>query len=75
MEQGLLKLEAEEAEVAKTGSIPTVVETTDISEVESLTDLVVHQSLLTDLFAFGFSFSLLPDLLFYNTFQPSLLHF
>ena len=35
MEQNLYKLKAVEAEVAKTGSIPTAVETTDILGVES----------------------------------------
>ena len=35
VEQGLCELEAEETEVAKTGSIPTVVETVNILEVES----------------------------------------
>jgi len=35
IEQGLCKLETEEAEVAKIGSIPTVVEMTDTLGVES----------------------------------------
>ena len=66
VEQSLCELEAKEAEVAKTGSIPTVVETTDTLEMVFLTDLVAHQLPLTDLFAFGSSFLLLPDFLFYN---------
>ena len=48
VEQGLYKLEAEETEVAKTGSNPTVVETVNTSMVYLLP--------LTDLFFFGFSF-------------------
>ena len=35
MEQSLYKLEAEEAEVAKTGSNPTIVETANILGTES----------------------------------------
>jgi len=35
VEQSLCKLETEKAEVAKTGFIPTAVETTNILEVES----------------------------------------
>jgi len=65
VEQGLCKLEAEEVVVAKTGSIPTEVETADTPVVESLS-LTVHPLPLTDLFFFDFSFSQLPDLLFYN---------
>ena len=66
MEQDLYKLEAEEAKVAKTGSIPIAVKTTDILEVESFV-FKAHQLPLTNLFAFNLSFSQLPDLLFYNT--------
>ena len=74
MEQSLCELEAEEAKVAKTGSIPTVVETADTLVVESLS-LTFHLLPLADLFFFDSSFSQLPDLLFYNTPQPFLLHF
>ena len=35
VEQGLYKLETKETEVAKTGSIPTVIKTIDILGVES----------------------------------------
>ena len=35
MEQSFYKLETEKAEVAKTGSIPTAIETTNILRVES----------------------------------------
>ena len=49
MEQSLYKLEAEETEVAKTGSNPTVVETANTLVVESLS-LAVHPSPLADLF-------------------------
>ena len=35
MEQSLCELETEEAEVAKTGSIPSAVKTTDILRMES----------------------------------------
>ena len=61
MEQSLCKLKAEEA---KTGSNPTVEETTDILGVEFLSP-VVCLSPLVDPFIFGSSFSQLPDLLFY----------
>jgi len=73
VEQSLCKLEAEEVAVAKMGSIPTEVEIADTLVVESLS-LTVHLSPLADLFFFVFSFSQLPDLLFYNIPQPSLLH-
>jgi len=67
VEQSLYKLEAEEAEMAKMGSIPTVVETIDILEVESFVFKTCWLP-LTDPFAFDLSFFQLPDLLFYNTF-------
>ena len=67
VKQGLCKLKAEEAKVAKMGSNPTVVETAYTLVVESLSP-AVHLLPLADLFEFGFSFSLLPDLLFYNIF-------
>jgi len=73
MEQSLCELEAEEVEVAKTGSISTAVETVYTPVVESLSP-VVYLSLLVDLFSFNSSFSQLPDLLFYNTPQLSLLY-
>ena len=53
VEQSLYKLKTEEA---KTGSNPTVVETTNILKVVSPVS-EVHWLLLTDLFAFDFSFS------------------
>ena len=53
MEQGFCELEAEEAEVAKTGSIPTVVETVYILAVKSLS-LIVYLLPLADLFFFLF---------------------
>ena len=56
VEQSLYKLEAEEAEVAKTGSIPTVVETAYTLVVESLS-LTVHLLPLADPFFFNSSFS------------------
>ena len=65
MEQGLYKLEAEETEVAKTGSNPAEVETADTLVVESLS-LAVHPLPLADSFFFNSSFSQLPDLLFYD---------
>jgi len=74
VKQSLCKLETEEAEVAKIGSIPTVVETTDILGVESPV-FKAHWLPLTDPFAFNFSFFQLPDLLSYNTLQPFLLCF
>ena len=67
IKQGLCKLETKEAEVAKMGSNPTVVETAYTSVVESLS-LVVHPLLLANPFAFNLSFFQLPDLLFYNIF-------
>jgi len=51
-EQGLHELEAEEA---KTGSIPIVVETADTQVVESLS-LTAHLLPLTNSFFFSFSF-------------------
>ena len=66
VKQSLCELKAEEAEVAKMGSNPTVVETVDILVVESLS-LMAYLSPLADLFFFNSSFSQLPDLLFYNT--------
>jgi len=65
VEQGLCKLEAEEVVVAKMGSIPTEVEIADTLVVESL-PLTACLLPLADLFFFDFSFSQLPDLLFYN---------
>jgi len=56
IEQSLHELEAEEAEVAKTGSIPTVVETAYTPVMESLS-LTAHLSPLTNLFFFNFFFS------------------
>ena len=56
MEQGLYKLEAEETEVAKTGSNPTVVETVDILRVESPV-FKAHQLPLINPFAFNLSLS------------------
>jgi len=55
IEQGLHKLETKEAEVAKMGSIPTAVETTDTLEVKSPVSKA-HQLPLTNLFAFTLSF-------------------
>jgi len=55
VEQSLYKLETEEAKVAKTGSISTVVKTTDILKMVSLIS-GVHWLPLTDPFAFNFSF-------------------
>ena len=58
MEQSLCKLEAEETEVAKvakTGSIPTEVETANTWVVESLSPTVCLLS-LADLFFFNSSF-------------------
>jgi len=52
--------------VAKTGSIPTEVETVDTQVVESLSP-AVYLLLLANLFFFNSSFFQLPDLLFYNT--------
>ena len=66
VEQSLYELETEEAEVAKTGSIPTEVEIADTSVVESLS-LAVHLLPLIDLFFFNSFFFQLPDLLFYDT--------
>jgi len=63
VEQSLYELEAEEA---KMGSNPTMVETAHMGVVKSLFP-AVHPLLLADLFEFGSSFSLLPDLLSYNT--------
>ena len=56
--------ELETAE-AKMDSNPTIVETADTQAVKSLS-LIIHLLPLTDSF-FNPSFSLLPDLLFYNT--------
>jgi len=56
MEQSLCELEAEEIEVAKMGSIPTVVETADILVVESLSP-TAYLLPLADLFFFNSSFS------------------
>ena len=67
MEQGFCKLETEEAEVAKMGSIPTVVETTGTPEVV-FPVFEVYWLPLTDLFAFNLSFFQLPDLFSCNTF-------
>jgi len=55
VEQSLYELKAEEAEVAKTGSNPTVVETADTLGVESAV-FKAHWLPLTDLFIFDFSF-------------------
>jgi len=55
MEQSLHKLEAEEAEVAKMGSIPTAVETAHTLIVESLSP-TAHLLPLADLFFFNSSF-------------------
>ena len=55
MEQDFYKLEAEEAEVAKMGSIPTVVETAYTLVVESLSLMACLLS-LADLFFFNSSF-------------------
>ena len=55
MEQSLYELETEEAEVAKTGSIPTVVETTDILGVESPV-FKAYQLSLTNPFVFNLFF-------------------
>ena len=55
VKQSLYELETEEAEVAKTGSNPAVVETVYILVVESLS-LTVHLLLLADLFFFNSSF-------------------
>jgi len=74
VEQSLCKLEAKETEVAKTGSIPTVVETAYTLVVESLSP-TAHPLPLADLFFFNSSFSQLSNLFFYNTPQSSLLHF
>ena len=71
VEQSLYKLKTEEAKVAKMGSIPTAVETTDILGVESPV-FKAYQLPLTDLFAFNLSFFQLPNLLSYNTPQPFL---
>ena len=74
VEQSLYELETEEAEVVKMGSILTVVETTNTPEVVS-SAFMVYWLPLTNLFAFNFSFSQLPDLFFYNTPQLFLLCF
>ena len=66
MEQSLCELEAEEAEVAKMGSNPTVVETANTLVVESLSP-TAYPLLLADPFSFDSSFFQLPNLLFYNT--------
>jgi len=66
VEQDLCELEAEEIEVAKMGSNPAEVETADTLVVGSLSP-TAHPLLLADPFFFDFSFSQLPDLLFYNT--------
>jgi len=55
VEQSLCELKAEEAKMAKMGSIPTVVETADILGVESPV-FETYQLPLTDLFAFNLSF-------------------
>jgi len=74
MKQSLCKLKAEETEVAKTGSIPTAVKTTNTLGVESPV-FKTYQLPLTNPFTFNFSFSQLLNLLFYNTPQFYLLHF
>jgi len=51
VEQGLCELEAEEAEVAKMGSNPTVVETANTLVVESLSP-TAYPLLLADPFFF-----------------------
>ena len=56
MEQSLYKLEAKEAKMAKTGSIPTVMETANTLVVESLS-LAVYLLFLTNLFLFNSFFS------------------
>jgi len=66
VEQSLCKLETKETEVAKMGSNPTVVETANTLVVESLSP-TAYLLPLADPFFFNFSFSQLPDLLFYNT--------
>ena len=55
VEQGLCKLKAEKAEVAKMGSILTAVETTDILKIEFSVSKT-HQLPLADLFIFDLSF-------------------
>ena len=74
VEQSLYKLETEEAEVAKTGSNSTMVEIANTLVTKSPV-FETHQLPSTNPFAFNLSFSQLPDLLFYNTPQLSLLHF
>ena len=69
VKQGLHKLETKEA---KTGSSPTGEQPAYTLVVDLSSPLVaslsrVHQLLLTGGFAFDFSLSLLPDLLFYDT--------
>jgi len=66
VEQSLYELKAEETEVAKTGSIPSAVETTGILKVVSPA-FKVYWLPLTNLFVFDLFFFQLPDLLFYNT--------
>ena len=55
VKQSLCELEAEEIEVAKTGSIPTEVETADTPVVESLSP-TAYLLPLADLFFFNSSF-------------------
>jgi len=74
VEQSLCKLETEEVVVAKMGSILTEVEIANTLVVESL-PLMACLLPLADLFFFDSSFFQLPDLLFYDTPQLSLLHF
>jgi len=57
VEQGLHKLKAEEAEMAKTGSNLTVIETVNTLGVESLV-FKAYWLPLTNLFAFNLSFFL-----------------
>jgi len=73
VEQSLCELEAEEVKMAKMGSNPTMVEIADTLGVESPVSKT-HWLSLTNPFAFNLSFFQLPDLLFYNTSQPFLLH-
>ena len=74
VKQSFCELETKEAEVAKMDSIPTVVETANTLKVESSISKA-HQLPLADPFAFNLFFFQLPDLLFYDTPQPFLLHF
>jgi len=56
VEQGLYELEVKEAEVAKTGSIPTVIKIAYTSVMESLSP-TAHPSLLANPFFFNSFFS------------------